>query len=376
MAENKRSIPQDDFCVIPKDPIIHWLFRSRWPGLFWGAFCLGIVGYLVVPVALTLVEGTFYPGKVGLPMLQYLPYQVVFSILLFILFYNGLALFNKINSTLNYLLSSRSIEFRQLSKDDFVEFARKAFSNRVWWWIALIACLSVTIIGGLVSAWSYEGGIFSQINSATGIFIRLIAGLETYFIVLCLSRQVVMIRVLWVLFHREDVKLQILHPDGAAGLRPLGSYSLMSNVTVFCAGLLIAAWSLGQFLTGSASGVLLATIITIYIGYLLVGVGLFLLPLLSAHHSMQSSKVRFLKEVSDSATALFERIPAALKEKDEAPKEHFVVEMKALHDLYNMGARVPVWPFNLAILTRFIGTIVLPALLSVFIALILQFLNL
>ncbi len=154
---------------------------------------------------------------------------------------------------------------------------------------------------------------------------------------------------------RATVGAQPGHPDGAAGLRPFGSYYfsqafLLAIPAAFLMvwTLLIPFWDSGRYLDWRPW----------YQGLLALALALealaFLAPLLGVHHQMQRRKTELLGNRAGELTRSIERVRRQLEgDLESAQRSNLRDQLEQLTRAYHDIEQMPTWPIDRAIRTRF-----------------------
>lgn len=189
----------------------------------------------------------------------------------------------------------------------------------------------------------------------TAVYARLFITANFFMIGLILTKGIV---TAWSLQRILSLPLTVqpLHPDRAGGLKPFGSLSLaifyfLSLITVFFTLLLLldenARSNLRYYLP-------------IYALFYVMAPLLLMLSLGKAHRQMASAKEQVLRRL---ATTFNKRYRAMLESED--PEELDVAtarDIEGIHSIYAIVERMPVWPFDLRNVSRFVTAILLPGL--------------
>jgi hypothetical protein len=167
-------------------------------------------------------------------------------------------------------------------------------------------------------------------------------------------------RLINKIFQDNEIIVFPLHPDKSGGFGPLGKYSLrMTYLALGFGGLLVAFAINSTFNTGiiKEDYLLFSWVAT----YLVVVPTLFFLPLLSAHHAMESFRDILINQTS--AQYLRTCLRAHLETHQESKKLKENLEyMEILQELERRERGFPSWPFNLGIILNVSANTVLPAL--------------
>ena len=152
----------------------------------------------------------------------------------------------------------------------------------------------------------------------------------------------------------SSLRLGSFIEDRMMGSKPMGNLALSLTAAYF-GGLLLTDLLLSTFLPSSILGTVL------FLGFILLGIALFFLPLNSIHARMQAEKQRLMQEV----VARYPRLnPDPSQPKGTATMDDVHTRLARLTDLQEVEmldrkiASLPTWPFDIQVVSRFI-TIVL-----------------
>lgn len=154
-----------------------------------------------------------------------------------------------------------------------------------------------------------------------------------------------------------------LAPDGAGGLKPLGELSLLLFYILFA-----------QFIHVVMIGFLLGYPIShqiLYPLFLLLSAYVFFAPLKSAHRSMQSAKLAEMNRLSQLFTLRYEQHKIDTEKSSTAVGPHnILIELTSLKELYKEAEKLPVWPYDLGTISKFLSLFVIPFVIALVQALV------
>lgn len=156
-------------------------------------------------------------------------------------------------------------------------------------------------------------------------------------------------------FSLMDLKIQPLHPDNAAGLKPLALLSLS-----FSSLPLIGSFGIIFALTISKRELYHTNIITAIILLIIGMIFLFIYPIYNAHLLMENEKSERMKIISMEHEITFEMIRSKSDFKNQNIDSDSLTELQGITELYNQANNMPVWPFDIQIISSFVGLIVFP----------------
>jgi hypothetical protein len=168
---------------------------------------------------------------------------------------------------------------------------------------------------------------------------------------------------------KSPLKLRSFLEDRFMGAKSIGNVALSLTIA-YLGGLLLFFLDSATFLP-----VLDPRFAEFYLGFLVLGVVMFFLPLNSVHRRMQAEKANRLRELNQQLLTLKQSDktgavdgPASLEKVESAIRE--LVQLKDLEMTERKLAATPTWPFDIQVLARLIiiALSVTAALLARFIA--------
>jgi hypothetical protein len=236
-------------------------------------------------------------------------------------------------------------------------------------WLWIIVCVVVLTIFMIVAvipehkafhSWLLINPIVFWYSEAVWYFLFLIAALIVVR---------VLISIYWFnrLFKEFKVDVRVLHPDGAGGLSPLGSFSIKVGYLIGIFGMAAVAtiWSHTSYLlSGQTPGFNLepATFLLIAL-YILFAPIVFFAPIGSAHTAMQKAKEDFILSIADQFEVDFAKIQSAIS-RDTKKLASSIEKIEQLQKIHKIATSFPVWPFNIANVIRFFSSTLSPLLLA------------
>jgi hypothetical protein len=104
-------------------------------------------------------------------------------------------------------------------------------------------------------------------------------------------------------------------------------------------------------------------------GLILVGVALFLLPLVGIHRRLQEARRRELDWITPRYTTLVQRLKDRMSRSDQLEsadeKDALASELSAVRQVESDIHRIQTWPFDIGVITRLATVLVLPPILGV-----------
>lgn len=328
---------------------------SRWGLTFWKA-ALILFGYGVIySIILPLFSGE-------LPqVLQDWPTLVIFLCILPLLLGYYLWQMQSIQSLYDALTAQ--IADKKLRQKASLPFAH-LFSHSVWFWVAVG-------IGILQCVYIFYDSLFNRIGWQSHLWMVIavlpLRFISFYAIVFILSRQIiaiVSIKRLLDIYPQEAV----LQFDANAGLFALGRYVLSIGIVAGLVGLILGLTLLRVRQGLDRLSVEFAAEIVFYLVTVPI---LFLVPLWKAHLLMGQTRQSVLDEIEAQTSRQFgESLDKMRSGKlGEADGDR----LGALQLLYEKTKRLPTWPLNVGIVSRFSAAVILPILAPIGLDLITRF---
>ncbi len=243
---------------------------------------------------------------------------------------------------------------------EFMREFDKYFSHRIWSWIyTILAGIFVPLVAIPVHKTFQTWETSSTFIFYYTIFFWVIF---TYVVLLLATR--IILTIIWFnkLFKNYRVDVRVLHPDGAGGLSPLGSFSVKVGYLIGIYGLSVVATSYyGASITETplTDPLLGPVLILLILVYLMSSPIIFFAPIGTAHASMLLAKNELITQISDQFEIETQKIPLALKANDDTLKR-ILAKIEELRQLHKIAVDFPVWPFNTANIIRFFSSILSP----------------
>ncbi len=217
-------------------------------------------------------------------------------------------------------------------------------------------------------------GLFFALLVFTWDWTLIMEFLIAFIIGLMAWRMLVISWNIWQLGNKFSLKPQAEHDDGCGGLEPLGNLCLWNMLIVAIPGIFLGGWIIvGQSARYSLlpeSYIVLAILYTplffkllmIPLAYAVVS---FVLPLWSIHHAMEFSrtnKQRELDQLSYEIDQLEARLLNTVDKLDPQESEKMVKKLELMQQTHQKNRSIPVWPFNIRIVFKFITSLAVPLL--------------
>ena len=357
---------------IIKSPILKWLFD--------------IVPVAVVASTTASAFGGWY-AKVGVDLLYLTGGLTIVSSMLF-----ARTLFEKFPQWLimiwrRGILCPRQTEIHTTTKfsqqsigSAFLSFAQRASEQMND--SRQLVCGVIGIGVAIWTIWLLDKGIFesiyinfSTIFSAYGTFIliRLTFILAAFVAGLIAWRIVVIANTVVKLGKQFDFDLQINHPDGCGGLRPIGDLCLGLAYVIAPLPIMLGAWLVFinfldiRFLHMDPNDLipLSSTIVILMIPVAMVCVFSFFFPLGSIHTSMLRAKSRLQIELDEISQEIHQLSSKLLVNANSLnPQEGISVEEKIefLKRVHARNSRIPTWPYGSTHIWGLISTQIIPSI--------------
>ncbi|MCK5052878.1 MAG: hypothetical protein KAR65_01290 [Anaerolineales bacterium] len=227
--------------------------------------------------------------------------------------------------------------------------------------------ITATIFMALVLSWFLYGFSFQFVKEPiliVGILAELIIATV---IGLMAWRMIVIGMRVWRLPQRFDLEIQSGHPDRCGGLEPLGNLCLWNALIIAMAGIFLGGWiAIGPNTPDSNLAIFYAPIfrplLTIPITLSFVS---FFIPLWSTHRVMVAKKNEIESQLDELAQIIYRENRELLNSADRldpAEGENRLKKMELMREIYSQNQRIPAWPINVAILSKFLASQAIPVL--------------
>ena len=158
-----------------------------------------------------------------------------------------------------------------------------------------------------------------------------------------------------------------LKPFGTVSMRLVSVYGIFPIIVTFLQLITINVEIPGGVTVGL--GRFRASDLIILIGLILVGVVLFLLPLVGIHRRLQDARRQELSWVTRRYTNLVQRLKDRITRSDQFEnaneKDALASEISIVRQIQSDIHRIQTWPFDLGVITRLATVLVLPPILGV-----------
>lgn len=330
---------------------------------------IGIVLLLHVPIAVAIVKDDLWQSTIGRPGVSNNPgfwflSFVAYPATVFFFLWMPDGVWNVLTGLKDNGAIKEDGRLRQYLED---------FSNFYKHWIWALLCLLVVLALNIFLLHPIYSTRLLWWTRGEFIFWYNLSLLAFYAFLLALIVARILVAILWFnrLFRRFEIRVKILHPDGAGGLSPLGGFSVKIGYLIGIYGLTLVIIVLSQNITVSGEvspQVNPPTILASFLYFVLAPISFFA-PIGSAHSAMGKARDEFALRISERFDEEFVRLQASLGEGTEQIK----ASMEKIEQLQAMHAIVtgfPIWPFNTENTIRFFSSILSPILLVIISALI------
>jgi hypothetical protein len=254
---------------------------------------------------------------------------------------------------------------------DLEEFSAqmvRSISKWHWWFIPLILSTFSTVVAVLPVYLRYHA---TQTACTTYTMAGVV--LSVIWMIMCIYSifgfvVYSFLTVFWFnkLFRSFRIRVQLLHPDGAGGLSPLGNLALKLSYPITVIGfVLVLAPMTRQYAIDRTFHMLITPdLIAGMALYLILAPIVFFAPLATAHNSMRQAKNNMLLRIANKFDCEYGKIEEELS-KDNSDFDKPYRKMKSFQSLYDDIRKFPVWPFNIDNITRFVTSTVSPIVLAI-----------
>jgi len=158
-----------------------------------------------------------------------------------------------------------------------------------------------------------------------------------------------------------------LKPFGTVSMRLVSVYGIFPIIVTFLQLITINVEIPGGVTVGLGS--FRASDLIILSGLILVGVVLFLLPLVGIHRRLQDARRQELSWITRRYTNLVQRLKDRITRSDQFEnaneKDALASEISIVRQIQSDIHRIQTWPFDLGVITRLATVLVLPPILGV-----------
>jgi hypothetical protein len=342
------------------DYIIKQLLEYGWRRAF---IVFGIILlFAVLPVVLSLFSGTFNNNQLNIDAVSDYSYFAMYFILLpFFVIFIPIYL-HGLEEAINTLRGSSIIRLSEEDYEIVIRYSNNLFGNKAVtlspYLIAILLTIFTTINYNLAGHNNWDSSSLQDISfiSLLAIFIKYLF----YFFFFALLLRIVLTYFVINKFLNGNVDVQPLNPDNCGGLSPLGEFALRISWAGIGIGIPLVILIYANYYNKIPQYELYNTMNII--SYVIAMTIVFFLPLLGARKSMLQAKNYELKKIND----IFQKereISLINLDKNRLPSEIEISNLENLIKLHNIAKSMPVWPFNLKNIVRFLSSVLWPVLL-------------
>ena len=234
-------------------------------------------------------------------------------------------------------------------REQFLRDLRARLNHRAQFVLAIAFAL-------LVFTW-YPLDFSSEPLRVPGLVIELAAA---FLIGAMVWRMLIIGVTVWQLGSRLRVKPQLEHPDQCGGLEPLGGLCFWNALIISMAGIYLGGWLIIGPSTPPEYASLARYYRSLFTWLLLVPL---FLPLWSLHQAMVRERMRVWKQLAGLGSMIDELANAVVSRADRAEPRSITevaARLSVMRDVYQQYRKLPVWPFNVGTLLRFLTAQVVP----------------
>jgi len=243
---------------------------------------------------------------------------------------------------------------------EFAIFIRETQASlnrkRNWiWGVPFVALLNAALNDDLSRFWDFTwiGWDWSLLLYGVATVAALVLGFFA-------GRMVAIAKCVQQLGVRFQLNLQGQHPDMSGGFRPLGELCLINALILIVPAIHLVIWM--WLLRGSGVAFVYASMIPILLALAAL---VFFRPLDSVHLAMMRSGAGIREELDALSVDIDQlgrqRLHAATSQRTDEVKE-LEEKLESLRRTYEENRDIPTWPFDGAILGKFIASILIPTI--------------
>jgi len=326
---------------------------------------LAAVIFSLLPVLVSIFEGNFINPQLNMDSFHDLGYYMQLTLGLPTAILIAGPYFSAFPKTLQKLVYSSTIEADSQLYSDFIKEANRFYSQKVVkfgpYLIGLIVALAGVASYVLNDMNTWNSNFENPYGTVAGWCIPFVVYVFYYLLAVILTRIITSYFVLKRFFYVFRLKAQPFHPDGCGGLSSLGQLAVRLNVGTFLFGIIVSV--------GVAASIRVAGLVwyhpvhwAIIIAYFAAAVVLFFLPLAPAHKSMRAAKTAMLTEIYEEFSRVNTEVLNKLTSKQPLSGEDFQM-IQGLNSVAEIAESMPVYPFDITTMRRFLSSIIAPVLL-------------
>jgi hypothetical protein len=261
------------------------------------------------------------------------------------------------------IVSERAI-YRGSNTSDFVNLWNKRYQivnvfgqlgGLLMAFLASLANYKFLYSRGDLTVWGGGGG---KVNAAGWVFLLWQTPLFYWFVTVYISQALATIFLLFSITRNFEIKIWPFHHDNCCGLKDVGYIGMRNQYLLAVAGLNLLALLAVNIKRGDYHA--LTLLVMCFTAYITLGPVIFIGPLLPFRKSMLSAKQREQAKVATKLQQEYTRIMNELDSRTIVKEDEEIIDrLQKLKDLVN---RIPVWPFDISTIRRFLTVYIFPLL--------------
>ena len=327
------------------------------------ATLLSAIGLAIIPILATMIDGNFSNSPIKVDAVDDIGRVAAYLLglptaILILAKYSG-----KFPLVLEQLKQNKVIVLTDSEWNDFKISANNIFDKSLYsktpHFIALIITLYLIVH-------YFNSPVWFSVRLDSGFYFAAYLQIPVYYLTyytysLCIFNIIASYVVLRELFSNYKISLQPLHPDNCGGLLALGDLSNRLNIGIVVIGIISG---LNIYMDHKLLGGPLLNFhhILIITGYIIGAYIVFFMPLYAAHESMKAAKFDEIKRINDYFLTVNQKLKDRLNNNANIdPRD--MNDFENINKIYDLVKKMPVYPFNIATVTSFIGSLFIPILL-------------
>lgn len=354
-----------DIAINPagNDIVSNFLMSLKGKRLF--TTLLTAIGLTIIPVLFTIVDGTFINSQLTADVIHDIGKISVYLIglptaILILSIYSG-----KFPMVLEQLKQNKVIVMTDNEWRDFklvanIIFAKKFFTKTPHLLAFLITLFLIYI--------SIKFPVWYSVKIENGFYFAAYLQIPVYYLTfytfaVCLFNIIACYVVLRKLFNNYKISLQPLHPDNCGGLSALGALSQKLNIGIVLIGIISG---LNVYMDYKLFGDPMFNTfrVLIVVGYIICAYIVFFMPLYAAHESMKDAKFEEIQRINEYFMAVNQKLKDRLNSHENIDQRD-MDDFENVNKMYELARKMPVYPFNVATVSSFIGSIFIPVILFI-----------
>jgi hypothetical protein len=156
-----------------------------------------------------------------------------------------------------------------------------------------------------------------------------------------------------------EVRLEPFHPDGCGGLSPVGKIGLRHQYILTLIGINLLIFYFHNVKLLDKSLIINIVMITLIVGYVIIGPLVFFSPLIPFRKAMKSFKSNLINDFSSRLQEELDKVRTNLKGQSISKEDRELIEM--LRNIIILFQELPVWPFDTRTIRKFVIAYLAPA---------------